>query len=142
MLWRICRVFISVLISSKAVLRFDFNKILKLAVLLICVVSYTTKPVEKRVPVNFRDFLKSKEVSVSPHALDHISMEQRKVFKEEELILLLRETPRVVYLQANGRYSAYYRKDEGYRRLIFEIENSIVMVITFMDVKELPKVDL
>lgn len=68
---------------------------------------------------------------------------QRKVFKEDELIQKAqRETPRKAYLQANGRYSAYYRKDNGYRKLIFDIEDKKAVIVTFMDVDELPKVDL
>lgn len=104
---------------------------------------FTTKPIEEREPREFRDLLKNKELDVSPHALDHISSEQRKVFKEDELILLAeRETPRKAYLQANGRYAAYYRKEESYRKLVFDIENQKATIVTFIDVKELPKINL
>ncbi len=104
---------------------------------------FTTKPIEEREPHEFRDLLKNKEIEVSPHAFDHINSEQRKVFKEEELILLAqRETPRKAYLQANGRYSAYYRKEEGYRKLIFDIKTQKTIIVTFIDVPELPKISL
>jgi len=104
---------------------------------------FTTKPIEEREPKAFEDLLKNKKVEVSPHALNHISSEQRKVFKEEELILLAeRETPRKAFLQANGRYSAYYRREDGYRKLIFDIGNQTVTIVTFIDVKELPKINL
>ena len=104
---------------------------------------FTTRPIEERGPQEFNDLLKNKKVEVSSHALDHLSLQQRKVFKEEEIILMMeRETPRKAYLQANGRYAAYYRKEDGYRKLIFDIEEQKVIIVTFLDVKELPKINL
>ncbi|MBI2581240.1 hypothetical protein HYV85_05560 [Candidatus Woesearchaeota archaeon] len=104
---------------------------------------FTTKPIEEKEHQEFKSLLKDKKVEVSPHALDHLSLQQRKVFKEDELISMAeRETPRRAYLQANGRYSAYYRKEDGYRRLIFDIEMQKAVIITFIDVKELPRIKL
>jgi len=87
--------------------------------------------------------VKMKKVVVSPHAIWHLSNRQRKVFNEEELISLVeRENPRKVYLQENERYSAYYRKSDGYRKLIIETRDDKTIVVTFVDMSEIPKYKL
>lgn len=104
---------------------------------------YTTRPIEEIDFVSFKDKISNKKICISPHAMDHLSEKQRKVFKEEELILMIeRETPRKIYLQHNGRYALYYRKSDGYRKLILEIEMNKVTVVTFADPLEIPKIDL
>jgi len=104
---------------------------------------YSTKPMEE-VDINiFKNVLVNKEIFVSPHALDHLSRGQRKVFKEQELInILRRETPRKVYLQRNERYAVYYRKSDGFRKLILDIKDKNITIITFIDVLEIPKIIL
>lgn len=102
---------------------------------------YTTKPIEEVNKERFRSLIKDREIKIHPHALFHLSNRQRKVFNEEDLILMLkRETPRKVYLQENGRYASYYRKKKGYRKIIVEIRDDKNIVITFIDVPELPKI--
>lgn len=101
---------------------------------------YTTKPIEEVSQEEFQYLLKGKEVLVSPHAIWHLSTQQRKVFNEGELISMVqRETPRKVYLQNNERYAAYYRKADGYRKLIIELRNDKTIVVTFVDVNEIQK---
>lgn len=104
---------------------------------------YTTKPIEEIHESDYKDLLRNRSKSISPHALDHLSQKQRKAFKEEELFHMLeKEVPRKIYLQSNGRYAAYYRKSDGYRKLILEAEESKITIVTFMDTLELPKVRL
>ncbi len=104
---------------------------------------YTTRPVRELGEQEFRDIIGKKPVVLSPHALDHISMAQRKVFKDEDLINLVRkETPRKAYLQENGNYAAYYRTPDGYRKLIITNEKEKITIVTFMDPPELPRVKL
>lgn len=101
---------------------------------------YTTKPIKEVSTEEFQYLLKEKEVVVSPHAIWHLSNQQRKVFNEEQLISMVqRETPRKVYLQENERYVAYYRKADGYRKLIIERRDDKTVVVTFVDVSEIPK---
>lgn len=101
---------------------------------------YTTKPIKEVSKEEFQYLLKEKEVVVSPHAIWHLSNQQRKVFNEEELISMVqRETPRKVYQQENERYAAYYRKADGYRKLIIERRDDKIVVVTFVDVSEIPK---
>ena len=101
----------------------------------------TTRIIES---VSFRRFkqilskYKSK-IKVGPHALDHLSDSQRKVFKEENLInTLLRETPRGIGLQRNGRYAAFFRKKFGYLRIIFELKSDRLEIITFINTDYMP----
>jgi hypothetical protein len=104
---------------------------------------YSTKPVKEVSAKEFQYLIKGKEIEVSPHAIWHLSNQQRKVFNVEELIgMVKRETPRKVYLQENKRYAAYYRKSDGYRKLIIEIRDSKTIVVTFVDMSEIPKYKL
>jgi|SRR3990167_4898006 len=102
---------------------------------------YTTKPVEEVDKSRFKELLSGKEIIISNHALDHLSEHQRKIFKDQELInILINETPRKIYLQQNGRYATYHRKPDGYRKLIFEVQNNKIIIVSFMDTIELPKI--
>lgn len=104
---------------------------------------YSTEPVKEIDREEFKHLIKRKEVVVSPHALWHLNNHQRKVFNVDELIkIVLRETPRKVYLQKNERYAAYYRKSDGYRKIIIKIKNDKTIVITFVDTNEIPRYDL
>jgi hypothetical protein len=104
---------------------------------------YTTKPVHELDEQEFREIIRKKPLEPSPHAFDHISLAQRKVFKDEDLTnLAAKETPRKVYLQENGNYAAYYRIPEGYRKLVIAIEKDKATIVTFMDTPELPRVRL
>ncbi len=104
---------------------------------------YSTKPVKEVSKEEFQYLIKGKEVMISPHAIWHLSNHQRKVFNVNELTnILLRETPRKVYLQENGRYATYYRKSNGYRKIIIEIRDDKTVVVTFVDTSEIPRYKL
>jgi hypothetical protein len=104
---------------------------------------YSTKPVKEVSAKEFGYLIKGKEIKVSSHAIWHLSNKQRKVFNVEELIdIVKRENPRGVYLQENERYAAYYRKSDGYRKLIIEIRSEKTIVVTFVDMNEIPKYKL
>ena len=104
---------------------------------------FTTKPIKEIDNISFRGIIKNKEISVTRHGLDHLSDKQRNIFKKEDLIYMLtNETPRKIYLQKNGRYAIYYRKSEGYRKLVIELKNNKVIIVTFIDLTELPKYNL
>ena len=78
-------------------------------------------------------------IVVNPHALDHLSDAQRKVFKERGLIdILLKENPRGVGLQRNGRYAVFYRRNWGFLRIILEIKEPKLEVITFINTEAIP----
>jgi len=53
-----------------------------------------------------------------------------------------RENPRKIYLQENGRYALYYRKADGYRKIIIELENKKAVIVSFMDPPEIPKIKI
>ncbi len=104
---------------------------------------YSTRPIEEVNKSRFKQILAGKEICVSRHATDHLSKAQRNVFKHEELInMLVKEKPRKIYLQKNGRYTPYYRKSNGYRKLILEVEVKKIVVVSFMDPHEVPKIRL
>ena len=91
----------------------------------------------------FKEIVGSKNVILSQHTLNHLSAAQRKVFKQDELIHLIKKgNPRKAYLQQNGNYAAYFRTSDGYRKVIIKIKNGEIAIITFMDVSEIPKIRL
>ena len=104
---------------------------------------YSTKPVQEISKEEFKHLIRGKKVVILPHAVWHLSNQQRKVFNVGELInIVKRENPRKVYLQENGRYAAYYRKSDGYRKLIIELMEDKANVVTFVDANEIPKYKL
>lgn len=104
---------------------------------------YSTKPIKEISKEEFKHLIKGKKIVVSPHALWHLSNRQRKVFNIEELKLMIeKESPRKVYLQENKRYATYYRKSDGYRKLIIELRDDKTIVVTFVDMSEIPKYKL
>ncbi|MBI2134017.1 hypothetical protein HYU11_05015 [Candidatus Woesearchaeota archaeon] len=104
---------------------------------------FTTKPTKELTNEELKSLLDGLLIEVSPHALDHLSEGQRKVFKEQELKdMLLKENARKTYLQENLRYSAYFRRPDGYRKLIIELNRNKAVIVTFADTDELPKIRL
>ncbi len=103
---------------------------------------YTTKPIKEISAEELKYLIKEKAVEIADHALFHLSNKQRKIFNVEELLQMIqKETPRKVYLQENGRYRAYYRKKDGFRKLIVEIGKKVV-VVSFMDEIEIPRITI
>ena len=104
----------------------------------------TTKIIEAVNSNRFKQIISDykTKIKVSPHALDHLSDAQRKLFKEEELIdILTKETPRGVGLQKNGRYAAFFRKKEGYIRIILELKEDRLEIITFINTDTMPNLN-
>lgn len=100
----------------------------------------TIKIIENVEISHFQDIIsKSKNLQIGSHALDHLSEAQRKVFDEKALTnTLLRENPRGVGLQRNGRYAAFYRRDYGYLKLIVSVKNDKIEIITFINIENMP----
>ena len=101
----------------------------------------TTKIMESVSIHRFKQiiFKYKSNIKVGPHALDHLSDAQRKVFKEEDLInILSRENPRGIGLQRNGRYAAFFRRKEGYLRIIFELKSDRLEIITYLNTDTIP----
>lgn len=104
---------------------------------------HSTKPIRELTKGELGDLLADKNVVLGGHALDHLSDQQRESFEEKELTEpLTKETPRKIYLQENGRYCVYYRKKRGYRKIIISIEETKIVVVSYMDPPKLPRVDI
>ena len=103
----------------------------------------TNRPVKELTFDEFKEQVGRRVAYVVDHASVHLSEAQRKVFNKQELIHMVeKERPKKIYLQANGRFSNYYRRSDGYRRLILEIEANRIAIVTFTDPDELPRVSL
>ena len=101
----------------------------------------TTKLIEEISKARFVAILNKykKKIVASPHALDHLSDAQRKVYKESDLInTLTKESPRGIGLQRNGRYAAFFRRKQGFIRIIFEIKHPKLEIITFTNPENMP----
>lgn len=101
----------------------------------------TTKIIKEVSLEEFKEIItKYKDnLIINPHAFDHLSDAQRKVFKEEDLINpLLKENPRGVGLQRNGRYAAFYRRNWGFLRIILEIKDPKLEITTFINTETMP----
>ncbi len=77
---------------------------------------------------------------VSNHALDHLSDGQRKIFKEENLIdTLTKEIPHGIGFQRNGRYATFFKKKEGYLKIILELKSdNRLEIVTYMNTDTMP----
>ena len=101
----------------------------------------TTKIVKDVNLEEFKDIISKykDKIEINPHALDHLSDAQRKVFKEQELLnTILNENPRGIGLQRNGRYAAFYRRKWGYLRIILELKDPKLEIITFINTETMP----
>ena len=101
----------------------------------------TTKIIKKVSLEDFKDIISKykSNIILNPHALDHLSDAQRKVFKEQDLLdTLFKENPRGVGLQLNGRYAVFYRRNWGFLRVILEIKYTKLEIITFINTETMP----
>ena len=101
----------------------------------------TTKIVQEISVEEYTEILSryKDKIVISPHALDHLSLAQRNVFKYNELIsTITKEKPRCVGLQKNGRYAVYFRRSEGFQKIIFEAKPYELEIITFMNTDTFP----
>ena len=94
----------------------------------------TAKIIEEVSKTQFKQIIMryKNNLYLSPHALDHLSDAQRKLFKEDELKnIIIKENSRGIGLQKNGRYSAFYRRKDGFMRIILEIKHPKLEIITY-----------
>ncbi len=80
-------------------------------------------------------------MDVSPHALFRVSEAQRKIYKPEMLKnVLKKEKPKLIGLQKNGRYCAFFRRKNHFIKIIFFIMNKKTEIITFFNINKLPTI--
>ncbi len=77
-------------------------------------------------------------VLCSQEALFRLNEGQRKLFKEKELVHIIKnEEPTMVGIQQNLRYAAFFKRKEGYLRIIFALRKNLE-IITFFITRYLP----
>ena len=97
---------------------------------------YTTKIIKEISYNEFKEIISKykEDITVSLHALDHLSDSQRKIFNKKDLIdPLIKEKPKGIGLQQNSRYAAFFKRKDYYLRIIFEIKGSKLEIITFLN---------
>jgi len=101
----------------------------------------TTRIIKKISYTNYKQLVTQykQKISVSHHALDHLSDAQREINNEEELIsVLTEEKPVGAGIQRNGNYAAFFRRKWGFLRLIFSVSDSRLEIITFINLETMP----
>ncbi|HIH04811.1 TPA: hypothetical protein HA372_01770 [Candidatus Woesearchaeota archaeon] len=102
---------------------------------------FSTKIIEEVDRSHFEELIDERKDSlrVSPHALDHLSNAQRKIFSEEDLKrIILSERPEGVGRQRNECYAVFYKRKDGYLKLILNIKEARIDIITFINVGSMP----
>ena len=85
------------------------------------------------------ELVSEREVVVGTHARDHLSIAQREVYREDQLVQTIKhETPVLVGVQQNKRYAAFYRRDERYLKLIIADKTRRLELVTFINSRVLP----
>lgn len=83
------------------------------------------------------------KIKCGTDALFRLNEGQRKLFKCKDIInTLTKESPRSVGIQANGRYAAFFRRKEGFIRIIFEINTMFnrLEIVTFTWEDNIPRI--
>ncbi len=82
------------------------------------------------------------KIEINPHAYFRLNQAQRKVYKDGHLMSILKEEqPNLIGIQQNGRYAAFFKRKEGYLRIIFQIKkNNNIEIITFFITDNLPNI--
>lgn len=94
----------------------------------------TTRIIRRLDSRRFHDFLKESadKITFDSHVLDHLILFQRGLHSIEALLaLILREIPSGVGLQQNGRIALFYRRKEGFIRVIIFLSNNCIRIETF-----------
>lgn len=100
-----------------------------------------TLVVEKISREELQEILQKYEgrIKVSVHATDHLSNAQRKIFKDDKLIKpLVEETPAGAGRQNNQRISVFYRRGNGYLRIILAEKIQRLEIVTFTETDTMP----
>ncbi len=83
----------------------------------------------------------SEQIKINLHAYFRLQESQRKVYKEEALReILSREKPAFIGIQRNGNYAVFFKRKEGYLRIIFKVEKEYVEIITFYLTSNIPNI--
>ena len=71
------------------------------------------------------------KIRVNPHTYFRLNEAQRKIYKDEYLIYVLtKEQPSLFGLQNNGRHAAFFKRKDGYLRIILSIETDFIEIKT------------
>ncbi len=94
----------------------------------------TTEIVKKIDAVRFHNFLRkfSDNICFSSHVLDHLLLFQRDLNSIDKVMaMILREIPRGVGLQQNKRIALFFRRKEGFIRVIIFVHGQSIRIETF-----------
>ena len=97
--------------------------------------------IEKRV--NVEEFIKfiqeynEEQIECTLHTFFRLSEKQRKIYTREELIrILTREKPFLVGFQYNKNYAAFYKYNNKNLKMILNIGDRKIKIVTFYFIEE------
>lgn len=97
----------------------------------------STRIVKEVEYADYYGFIENCAVTINRHAYFRFNDVQRKVYKDE---YLKDERPVLVGIQQNGLCAAFFRRKEGYLRIMFNKHLKSIEVITFYITDTLPKI--
>jgi len=81
------------------------------------------------------------QIYFKPHALHHLDYAQRGIWAKETLIrILIHERPFMVGIQKNGRYAIFYKRKQGFLKVILERKGFYFAITTFIRTRNLPRI--
>ncbi|HLF54490.1 MAG TPA: hypothetical protein VI612_02110 [Candidatus Nanoarchaeia archaeon] len=101
----------------------------------------STRIVKEVGYADYYEFIENCVITINRHAYFRFNDVQRKVYKYEYLKSILKEEhPVFVGLQQNGRYAVFFRRKEGYLRIMFNKHPKCIEIITFYITDNLPRI--
>lgn len=101
----------------------------------------STRIIKEVEHADYCEIIEKYNVTISSHAYFRFSDAQRKVYKDEYLKNILKEErPVFVGIQQNGRYAVFFRRKEGYLRIMFNKHPKYIEIITFYITDNLPRI--
>lgn len=87
-----------------------------------------------------RDY-KPEQIICTDHTFFRLSESQRKIFKCETLReLIIHDEPLSVGLQQNGNYAVFYKHEKKVIRVIIDLQNEKINIVTFYFVNQVPRI--
>jgi len=103
--------------------------------------------IKKKVKIEeFLDFLKDykpEQIECTHHTFFRLSEKQRKIYTCDELRrILAKEKPFLIGIQYNGNYAVFYKYNNKKLKMIINLDNRKIKIVTFYFIEEwqIPKI--
>lgn len=97
---------------------------------------------EKMDKIYFCDIIsqyEDRQIVFSAHTFTRLNEQQRKIFKHEVLLDILRQEPIFVGIQQNNLIASFYSYEQEIIRVVLDIRFDIIKIVTFYTA-EVPRI--